>query len=313
MKSTYKMTHQKLQCNLRQHGRRVAAGLAVAAVPLASFPAAAGVIRHDLADSNYLSLASQYGSVGRVGITNSGFVASGVLIAENWVLTAAHLMDNNKAPTTFRLGANSYGIAERIIHPDYNGNLALGNDIALFRLSTSVTDIAPAALFSGLDEVGGIGTSVGFGMTGNGLTGIDFSAGAGTKRAGNNTVDALGSVFGLDADILVYDFDNPLGGSINSLGSADALPMEYLIAFGDSGGGMFQTIGGSNVLTGITSFIASVDGATDGTYSDVGGATRVSSYRPFIQQHVSSAVFIPEPAALALLALSGFGLLRRRS
>lgn len=313
MKSIRTSTRLLAPSNFRTRSCRMAAGLAVAAVPLASLPTAAGVIRHDVADANYLSLATQHTSVGRVSIANSGFVASGVLIAENWVLTAAHLMDNNNAPTTFRLGASSYGIAERILHPDYNGNLALGNDIALFRLSTAVTDITPATLFSGESEVGGVGTSVGFGMTGNGLTGINFSGGAGTKRAGQNTVDALGSVFGLDADILVYDFDNPAGGSINSLGTADALAMEYLIAFGDSGGGMFQTIGGSNVVTGITSFLASVDGATDGTYSDLGGATRVSSYRPFIEQHVTSAVFIPEPAALAVLVLSGFAMLRRRS
>lgn len=286
-------------------------GMLVAVVAAAA-PASAGIIRHDVSDSQYLSLANQYSSVGRVGITGSGFTASGVLIADNWVLTAAHLMDSNLQPTTFTVGGNSYNIAERIVHPAYNGNLSAGNDIALFRLGSSVSGVTPATIFTGTTELGGVGTSVGFGMTGDGLTGINYSVSAGTKRAGRNSIDALGSVFGIDADILLYDFDRPTNNTGNSLGSSTALDMEYLIAFGDSGGGLFQEFDGITTLTGITSFIASIDGSTDGSYSDLAGSTRVSSYTQFIQQHVASAVFIPEPATLGLLVFGVMPLVRRR-
>ena len=56
----------------------------------------AGTIRDDVADSFYTSLAQQsvYDSVGFLtwSIGSSGYIASGTLIAPDWVLTAGHVV-----------------------------------------------------------------------------------------------------------------------------------------------------------------------------------------------------------------------------
>ncbi len=65
----------------------------------------AGVIRNDVNDSVYTSLAAQsvYDSVGflRWNEGASGYIASGTLIAPEWVLTAGHVVGGR---TTTGLG-----------------------------------------------------------------------------------------------------------------------------------------------------------------------------------------------------------------
>ena len=150
--------------------------------------------------------ATSYAPVGQfIGSTStSGFAASGTLIAPNWVLTAAHVVDQATS-LNFKIGGNSYGASQWAYHSNWTGDLAAGYDIALVKLSTAPSGIAPATRYTGSDELGRIGTSVGYGKTGTGLTGaITFD---GLKRAGENVIDRFYS--GGNKRIFLSDFDNP--------------------------------------------------------------------------------------------------------
>src|SRR5262245_49278584 len=128
----------------------------------------AGVVRDDRSDSLYQSLGASagYAPVGQfLGSTSTfGFAASGTLIAPNWVLTAAHVVDQATS-LTFNIGGSSYAASQWAYHSNWNGDLAAGYDIALVKLNTSLAGITPALRYTGSDELGRIGTSVGYGKT----------------------------------------------------------------------------------------------------------------------------------------------------
>ncbi|MCG8584104.1 MAG: trypsin-like serine protease, partial [Pirellulales bacterium] len=269
---------------------------------------------------------------------------SGVYIGDGWVLTAAHVVDGtdfagaNVSNWTFELGGTDYDSDEVYINPDWSGNLAAGNDIALVKLTEDVVGVEPAVLYGLSDESGMTGTVVGYGQTGTGLTGSVI--GAGTLRAGENTIDAVGPLFlpggGLFAEpIMLIDFDDPGDPAASSLGDDDPLPLEYLSAPGDSGGGLFVDVDGVTYLAGVTSFGLALDGTVDSDYGDVAGFIRVSQYAEWIEDITGIAAFAgvtedggssestdassaqPEPSALMLacvaLTFSGSFTSRRRS
>jgi hypothetical protein len=304
-------------------------------------------------DSAYLSLgnSSAYSSVGQIyGTDSSGvFAASGVLIAPGWVLTAAHVtsgatslkffLDSGGSWASFTDGSRTGVAADRAYtYSKWNGNLGQGYDIGLFHLSSAPGCVSggtcqTAIRYTGTGELGQVGTEVGFGMTGTGSTGATTFDGL--KRAGTNGVDAFYNSPGNGKRILLADFDSGKA-SDNSYGTSARTPMESIIAPGDSGGGLFESIGGVQYLTGVTSFIwARLDGTTDSDYGDVAGWTRVEVFNSWIDsvingsatsgpllantsatglQATSFVIDTPEPAGATLLVtgLVGIGLLRRR-
>jgi len=160
--------------------------LVLVSVLLCAVSVQGGTIRHDRSDSLHQNLAAlaDYAGVGQfIGKTStSSFAASGTLIAPDWILTAAHVVDQATS-LTFKVGGNSYTASQWVYHSKWNGNLAAGYDIALVKLG-SIPGIAAATRYSGSDELGALGTSVGFGKTGTGLTGATTFDGI--KRAGHN-------------------------------------------------------------------------------------------------------------------------------
>jgi hypothetical protein len=322
-------------------------GLVVILVVLvmALTPAWAGTIRDDRADSAYLALGAGYANVGRINVsTPSGnYIGSGTLIASNWVLTAGHVVDDVTA-ATFSIGGTVYTAESWRAHSKWNGDLLNGNDIALIKLATEIGGITPAERYTGSGEYLAVGTAVGYGMTGTGLTGaVTFD---GQKRAGNNVIDAFyGKNPRKTPKIFLSDFDNPADAGDNAYGDATALEMEYLIAPGDSGGPVFIDVDGIPHLAGVNSFGASFDGNTDADYGDVSGHTRVSQFNNWIDDIIGGggkggkggkgngggngkgggkpslmigldgtpvANIIPEPASLSLLSLAGMAILKRR-
>jgi hypothetical protein len=330
--------------------RRAAAAVCVAAGSISfTVTAQAGTIRHDRLDSQYTSLAaqSQYASVGQFlgNDGSSSWAGSGTLIASNWVLTAAHVVEGAKS-LTFNVGGQSFttsSIADMIIHPNWTGNLGAGYDIALVKFAASITTstgIAAAQRYTGTSELGKTATFVGFGTTGTGLTGYQgiSSFDQLQKRAGNNVIDALYNTGGKASSsrILLADFDNPSSSADNNYGSSTPLNLEYMTAPGDSGGAAFLNVNGVELLAGVTSFgWGRLDGDPNSDYGDVGGYTRVSSFNTWINGIIGTTSgggggggkkprgstlasqdvelpAVPEPASFALLTMGLLALPGRR-
>jgi succinyl-CoA synthetase beta subunit len=107
-----------------------------------------------------------------------------------------------------------------------------------------------------------------------------------------------------NARILESDFDNPrtkYQRRDNAMGSSSPLNLEGLIAPGDSGGGLFINVGGTNYLAGINSFIGSFDGKTNADYGDISGAIRVSAFNSWIDSVLSG----PVPRTVSLTVVTG--------
>jgi len=309
-------------------------------IVLAAFApfSSAGTIRHDRDPQLYLDLAGQpeYAGVGRFDFTTpSGpYMGSGTLIASDWVLTAGHVVDRATS-LTFTIAGNTYTAASWLAYPRWNGNLLSGYDIGLVQLDSEVSGITPAMLYTGSDELGAEAVAVGFGMTGTGQTGaVSFD---GQKRAGQNDIDVLYTKNPKKKNprILLSDFDNPGDPDDSVYGSVIPADLEYLIAPGDSGGGLFIDFdddGLGALLVGVHSFGASFDGEIDSDYGDVSGHTRVSEFDKWINNVLSgdggngkgngkgwgkggkkgNSQMVPEPASAILLMIGYVLLVRRR-
>lgn len=311
--------------------------LLVAIAVCLSPPASAGTVRDDLVPDPlnyplvidpltdpYLALSTQYPSGGALlsiipSLPDPFLFASGTLIAPDWVLTAAHaVIQSAPYPLHVYIGGNTYVVTHRIVHPDFDGNPFSGYDIGLLRLQGPVTGITPAKRYTSGDELGQVGTMVGFGYTGTGLTGI--LAIDGYRRAGQNMIDAWLD-YGIDPHlddlldmippwgvtfpnerIFLTDFDQPGDPSKSVMGNATPLALECLVASGDSGGGVFiQNNEGEDLLAGIHSFDVYLDYDPQdpklADYGDISGHTRVSEFNDWIN------ATIPEPGSFIVWSL----------
>jgi hypothetical protein len=276
------------------HQKVLACLVALAGVLCAAATATAGVIRDDVADSTYVKLAQKtpFKSVGKVTGTTASttFMASGVLIANHWVLTAAHVVDDATS-VSVKIGKQTFAASAWIAFPDWNGDLLAGYDVGLMYFDADIsaaTGIAPATRYRGSRDIGRLGTSVGFGMTGGGSTGATIEDGR--KRAGRNKIDTVLMTEGEMNRVLLSDFDGPEA-SNNSMGSATASPLEFLISNGDSGGGLFAQFGEKYYLIGIHSFgWGFLDGDLDSSYGDISGHTRIRAFNDWIDAVLAGLV-----------------------
>jgi len=206
-----------------------------------------------------------------------------------------------------------------------NGDVWAGVDLGLVRLSQPITTVTPALLDFRTPLLGLLGTSVGYGRSGIGSGGM--STPAGTKRAGQNMIDARGGMVttmgsgtlldldGISPTVLFQDFDHPTDLVASTMGSVTPVAQEYLIASGDSGGGLFIDVGGVTKLVGVSSFLASLPYPWDTTganadYGDLAGVVSVQSFENWI----FTVTGVPEPSVISLLffGLGGLVLMRGR-
>ncbi|MCT7949940.1 S1 family peptidase [Ancylothrix sp. C2] len=266
--------------------RLIIAILATVATVTSNQLANAGTMRHDRTDTQYRTLANSFSSVGSLSLrgATSSWNCSGTLIGTNYLLTAAHCLEDSAGQNliggTFTLGGTRYNIGSGVKNSGWttsNRNPTAGFDMAILQLTSNVTNVSAATLSTATNENGQTGTYVGFGFRGTGTTGQVANT-FGTKRAGQNIMN-LGSQLGWSDQVLWSDFTDP------RLNANAALNLEYNIASGDSGGGLFI----NGLLAGVNSVIQNANRNTLwADYGDRSLVTRVSSLNNWIQNVVNT-------------------------
>ncbi|HEX4055732.1 MAG TPA: trypsin-like serine protease [Tepidisphaeraceae bacterium] len=286
--------------------RRMQALLAATcAVGFGGRPSWAATIRDDVSQSQYASLGaeSQYASSGFVYVSSNGSAGSGTLIAPGWVLTAAHAVTENdvtnfpiytlsdiyfgQGATASLSGATTASAV--FVESGWDYNSPDGNDLALIELSTPITNVAAAPLYTSSlgSQLNQTATIVGYGYTGTGSTGA--TGAYGTRLGIQNVIDAFGgqttttgtgaqlSLSTFSSNLMFTDFDKPGDPSVSLMGATTPLAMEGASAPGDSGGGLFLTVGGTTYLAGVTDFgITGNNAAFTASYGQGNGYTSVS-------------------------------------
>jgi secreted trypsin-like serine protease len=236
----------------------------------ASRAAAAGTIDPSTPDSKYVEFGKQFPFV--VRITNNIDCkkcdklheqhASAVVIKPHWALTAAHVISSAQ-DDIIHVGDTQHRVLYKVCYKDYDENKPGLHDIALCYTGEDFKLDFYVPLYRKTDELGQAVTIAGWGSSGNFATGaVNFDN---KRRAGQNK---LSSAF--------------LSVVVCTPRKAGRFPLEFMIAPGDSGGGMF--IG--NELAGINSFLAHADGKPDGSYGDDSAFTRVSLYAAWIDEQI---------------------------
>lgn len=232
---------------------------------LISLVSYAGTIDPNIPDEKYITYAKDFTYIYKIcGSYNDDgqFCASAVAIHPHWILTAAHVVHNNKLCIVHK-GDKAHQVKEIIIHKDFEAEGFGFGDIALGYIEEDLgLDFYPE-LYENDDEIGKICSISGYGLTGTFTTGATKSDNI--QRAGSNYID------GIDRDLLIC-----------STGKGKKTALEFLISSGDSGGGLF--IG--NKLAGINSCVLAQDKKPNSNYGDESGHTRISKFFPWIKKTI---------------------------
>lgn len=214
------------------------------------------ITRADVDDAKYRTPPSAFPAL--VDMPGEGH---GVLIAPQWVVTAAHAapMQMEGMDDDVVIGGVARKVKRVVTYPGYkklpneivtealasgdlsniSAFLASSDDIALIELASPVTDVTPIPIYRGNQEVGMTAELLGKGATGNGDKGQD-------PLSAHRTVlrRAFNVIAGADARYVWYRFDPP----------ACALPLEGITGSGDSGGPLLIGEGASKQLIGLASW-----------------------------------------------------------
>lgn len=211
----------------------------------------------------------------------------GSLIAPQWVVTAAHCLEDRQSnpapPSSVRLGSldNRSGgqnipVAQTIKHPSWNGRVGSGYDIALIRLSSPVNGITPIKI--------GYNPSSGAGLRLFGWGDTSASGSSGTrylKQLDTRVISPSNCTSYRTGEICISE---------SSSGSS---------CYGDSGGPAITT--GDGLLVGATSRgggSSATCGVGNGLY------TSVPYYRSWIERYVALGGGTTPPSGCAAIGSS---------
>lgn len=223
-----------------------------------------GTIDPNNKDTDYIEYGQKFYYIGKIiGLNHSDelYYGSGVAYSDSIILTAAHVLNQSKNQT-FVIANNTFKITQFILHDRYNEKNYGYYDIAMAKLDGDIGFDWYPSLYENRDEVGKICAMSGYGMTGSFISGAISSDNH--KRAGSNIID------GIDRGLLVC---TP---SITNKKTS----LEFLIAAGDSGGGLFI----DNKLAGINSCIMSIGKKAKADYDTESGHTRISDHVSWIKK-----------------------------
>ena len=225
--------------------------------------ALAGTTDDAIPDAAYLRYAAGFRPYtaqvsGLLAENDKVFTASGVAIADRYVLTAAHVA----APAgtcIVTLGERSLRVTRIHVHPEWQDGRLGHDDIALLETAEAIGLAWYPPLSDGGEEPGSVCSIAGYGVSGPISTG--YAVSDGRLRAGTNTVAR---------------FER---GVIVCLISRGSSPMEFGIGPGDSGGPLFI----SGRLAGINSFTMADAPPLRSRSGEESGHTRVSLHREWIK------------------------------
>ena len=225
----------------------------------------AGTINPDIPDDKYLEYGQKHECVMRItGVCNdnlnSFFRGSCVIIDEYYALTAAHVVYNSITQHIIHENKN-YPCLIVAVHKKFKFTGSSQYDIALIRLQRPIKlDFYPE-IYQDKDEIDKVCSIAGYGFTGNFNTGYSIDTFDNRKRAGSNIIDKI------QGDLLIF-----------SVNKKPFTELEFMIAPGDSGGGLFI----DNKLAGIHSMVYAPDGKADSNKADCSCSTRLSTHYDWI-------------------------------
>lgn len=222
--------------------------------------------------SDYSGVGSLFMKLGKF----NGYICTGTPINAEHVLTAAHCLDsNNDGTIDFKANKVEFNLnysgnlshtitaSELFVHPEFTGfaNPVVNDDIAIVRLSSPIPvgvptyplyDSAPVASGDTLEMVG-------YGVSGNGVTGYSGNASLTVKRTGANNADDFESDLAdegsNDIEVFLADFDEPTGSDSGPIGGTTlGNDVETTLGGGDSGGPSFVDEGGQLKVAGVNTF-----------------------------------------------------------
>lgn len=270
--------------NTRESRWVLGAAVSVLSVSLSALPSQASAIitRHDVADSAYEINASDFPAVFFLEQQGPRKVCAATLIHTQWAITAAHCLEQTSLKSTLASGANfvvrlanaSRTIDAFVVHPLYDLSSSTDVDLALLHFEEPLGFPRPILLADGEVAVGQLVYLLGWGYTGQGLSGRDHDDGK-FRRASNRLtqVDSRLSIF----------FDDP------RIDRGASEELEGMPSLGDSGGPALMKTAEGYALGGIT--VGEVIGAafneeTQGSY----GAVAVFEYLGLHRDWIASVV-----------------------
>jgi hypothetical protein len=227
-----------------------------------------GTIDPQTPDTKYQEYAKDFHYVGMLcGEYNNGdfFCASAVAIDDYNILTAAHVIEDAKVCIFTLHEFSTHCIENVVIHKDFKKQKFGFSDIAIGHSKTPFKLKFYPDLYDKDDEQSKLCCIAGYGFHGTFLSGSVKHDGL--RRAGSNIIDHV------DNDLLICSPSYKTDKTFTSL--------EFLIASGDSGGGLF--IDGK--LAGINSCVIATGKIPSSKYGEEAGHTRVSKFIEWIKEN----------------------------